>query len=312
VSAGEAAGLPRVAIFGPHPLLSVTLEARGGADDIHLHAAGQGVWVAKMAGELGATPVLCGFIGGETGTVLEALLERLPGERRVVRTAAASGSYVTDRRRGERELLASTNARPPSRHELDDLLSATCAAALDSRVLVVCNPYPGDALPVEVYADLVKDVRENGTPVIVDLSTPRLDQALKGRPDLVKLNDWELAEFVRAPVGTAAERADAVDRLRELGAQTVLVTRGAEPAFVYRDADVCELTPPRFERGHREGCGDSMTGALAAAWARGLDWRESMLVGAAAGAANFLRHGLGSGARPVVEDLVSQVELRAI
>jgi fructose-1-phosphate kinase PfkB-like protein len=55
-----------------------------------------------------------------------------------------------------------------------------------------------------------------------------------------------------------------------------------------------------------------MTGALAAAWARGLDWRESMLVGAAAGAANFLRHGLGSGARPVVEDLVSQVELRVV
>jgi 1-phosphofructokinase len=312
VSAGEAAGRPRVAIFGPHPLLSVTLEDLGGADDVHLHAAGQGVWVARMAAELGARPLLCGFVGGETGMVLEALLERLPGERRLVRTAAASGSYVTDRRRGERELLASTNARPPSRHELDDLLSAACAAALDSRVLVACNPFPAEALPVEVYADLVRDVRGNGTPVIVDLSTPRLDQALEGKPDLVKLNDWELAEFVRAPVGTAAERGDAVDRLRELGAQTVLVTRGAEPAFVYRDDEVYELSPPCFERGHREGCGDSMTGALAAAWARGLDWRESMIVGAAAGAANFLRHGLGSGARPVVEDLVSQVELRTL
>jgi 1-phosphofructokinase len=102
----------------------------------------------------------------------------------------------------------------------------------------------------------------------------------------------------------------AVSRLRDLGARTVVITRGAEPAVVYRDREVLELVPPRFERGHREGCGDSMTGALAAAWARGLHWRESLLLGAAAGAANFLRQGLGTGARPVVEELVHQVELR--
>ena len=36
-----------------------------------------------------------------------------------------------------------------------------------------------------------------------------------------------------------------------------------------------------------------------------------MTLGAAAGAANFLRHGLGTGTRAVVEELVDQVELRA-
>ena len=55
--------------------------------------------------------------------------------------------------------------------------------------------------------------------------------------------------------------------------------------------------PPHFERGSREGCGDSMMGALAAGWALGLDFEDNMLArGAAAGAANFLRHGLGTGA----------------
>src|SRR5512134_3918186 len=91
---------PRVTVFGPHPLLSITIEARGGADDVHLHAGGQGVWVSRAAAELGGWPVLCGFDGGETGQVLEGLLERLPGERRLVRTEAHSGCYVTDRRDG--------------------------------------------------------------------------------------------------------------------------------------------------------------------------------------------------------------------
>ena len=44
------------------------------------------------------------------------------------------------------------------------------------------------------------DVRGNGTPVLVDLSSPRLDSALTGGPDVVKLNDWELAEYVCGPV----------------------------------------------------------------------------------------------------------------
>jgi 1-phosphofructokinase len=304
---------PRVAIFGPSPLLSVAIERRGdGGDDIHLHAAGQGVWVARMVGELGAWPVLCGFVGGETGATLTSLLERVPGQTRLVATAGASGCYVVDRREGERTLLASAWSPPPSRHEVDDLVSAACSTALESDVLVVCNPYPGEALPLEVYGNLVSDVRDNGTPVLVDLSTPRLDSALTGRPDLVKLNDWELAEYVQGPVSEPDERRAAVDRLRDAGAASVLVTRGGEPAFLLSEEGAFELVPPRFERGSREGCGDSMMGGIAAARALGMDWRRAVSLGAAAGAANFLRHGLGTGSRQVVEELLPQVELREL
>ena len=307
----NAAERPRVAIFGPHPLLTITVERReDGDDDIHLHAGGQGVWVARMAGELGAEPVLCGFLGGETGFALEPLLERLPGSRRLVRTRARSGCYVQDRRSGERTLVSAAWSEPPSRHELDDLFSVTTAAALDSDVLVVCNPAPGDSLPLEVYANLVSDVRSNGTPVLVDLSSPRLDSALRGGPDLVKLNDWELAEYVYGPVGDPDQLRAAAERLRDAGAHLVVVTRAGEPAFVLARDESWELVPPRFERGSREGCGDSMMGGLAAAWAAGLGWPEALRRGAAAGAANFLRHGLGSGSREVVDELLPRVELR--
>lgn len=300
--------MPRVAVFGPHPLLTVTIEARGGRDDVHLHAGGQGVWVARMAAELGAAPVLCGFAGGETGAILEALRDGLPPERRLVPTRSASGCYVADRRSGERVLVAHAPAEAPTRHEVDDLVSATTAAALDADVLVVCNPYPGEALPVEVFAELVADVRGNGTPAIVDLSSPRLDQALAGRPDLVKLNDWELAGYVVGPVDGPRLRA-AAGRLVAAGAQRVLVTRGGEPALWLDGAQERWIAPPRFERGAREGCGDAMVGGIAAAVAHGRPWLDAVRLGAAAGAACFLRHGLGTGARAVVDDLVARVRI---
>jgi 1-phosphofructokinase len=304
----------KVAVFGPNPMLSITIEAlsAAGGDEIHLHAAGQGVWVARMAAELGAEAALCGLIGGESGTVLRPLLEQLPVELRLVETAVASGAYIHDRRGGERVPLAQAASMPPSRHEVDDLFSTTCAAALDADVLALCGPYPDEALPLEIYGNLVADVKANGTPVIVDLSPPRLDSALEGGPDLVKINDWELARFIEGPVDTDARMRAALERLLAAGAGAAIVTRAGEPALVLRGEEAWELVPPRFERGAREGCGDSMMGALAACLAAGLEWEDTLRIGAAAGAANFLRHGLGSAGRAVVDDLARRVELRPL
>jgi len=304
----------KVAIFGPHPMLSITIESltADGGDDIHVHAAGQGVWVARMAAELGAAATLCGFIGGETGSVLRPLLAQRPVELRLIETGAASGAYIHDRRSGERVPVAQSASLPPSRHEIDSLFSATCAAALDADVLALCGPYPSEALPLEIYGNLVADVRGNGTPVIVDLSSPLLDSALEGKPDLVKINDWELAGYVSGPVDTEARMRAAIERLLEAGAGAAIVTRAEEPAMVVRGAEAWELIPPRFERGAREGCGDSMMGGLAAAMAAGASWEETLRTGAAAGAANFLRHGLGSADHGVVEDLARRIELRAL
>ncbi len=308
----ERTGRPRVAIFGPSPTVTVTVERRGDSEDeLHFHPGGQGVWVARMVATLDAEPILCGLVGGEAGPLLRSLLADLPGELRLVETAGGTTSYVTDRRSGERRLVASDLAKPPSRHEVDELFSSACATALESDVLVVCNPFPGEILPLPIYSDLVSDARQNGTPVLADLSSPRLDSALEGRPALVKLNDWELAEFVNGPVDSPERLRAAAERLLESGAGAALVTRGEKPALALRDGQALMVTPPRFERGSREGCGDTMMGAIAAAWARGLDWHQTLTLGAAAGAANFLRHGLGTGSASVVDGLAGQVRLSA-
>ena len=305
---------PRVTVFGPHPILDITIERRGTAeDDIHMHPGGQGVWVARMAGEMGAHPVLCGFCGGETGALLRPLLDELPGEMRLVDTSVASGSWVIDRRSGEVEMIAHAWSDSPSRHEVDDLFSVTCAAALNAEVLVVCGPVPPDALPVGLYGRLVKDVRAHGTAVIVDLSPPRLDCALEGAPDVVKADEWQLAELTRDDTRDPAKFRAAAELVLERGAGAVVATRGAEPVLVLRrDGRAWELVPPVFAEGAAEGSGDSMVGALAAALARDRAFEDALRLAVAAGATNFLRHGLGTGSRAVVEELVKRVELRRL
>lgn len=303
----------RIAVFGPSPMLSVTIEARGeGRDDIHCHPAGQGVWLSRMAGELGAWPVLCSLIGGETGAVLEPLLEGLGGELRLVRSDSSSGCYVTDRRSGEREVLAQAYPEVPSRHEADALVAATTAAALESDILAICNPYPGSAMPIDAYGALVANANAAGVRVIADLSSPRIEAAAAEEPELVKLNDWELAAYIKGPVDTPDRLLGAAQRLRDLGAANVLVTRAGDPALALLDGEVWELVPPKFEVGSREGCGDTMMGAISAALAFGRELPEALVLGAAAGAVNFLHHGLGTGSRREVEELRSDVALRRL
>lgn len=305
---------PRVAIFSPNPMVSIAIESfsADGGDDIHIHPAGQGVWVARMAAELGAEPVLCGFLGGEVGKVLRPLLEEMPIELRLVETAEPSGAYIHDRRGGERQPISQSAALPASRHEVDELFSVTVAAALDCDLLAVCGPYPDNTVPLEIYGGLVADVKANGVPTLVDLSSPRLDSALEGKPDLVKINDWQIAGFVSDAVDTEERMRAAIDKLLEAGAGAAIVTRAEEPALAVRNGRAWEIVPPRFERGAREGCGDSMMGALAATIASGRDWGDVLRLGAAAGATNFLRHGLGTGARAVVEELAPRVQLREL
>jgi 1-phosphofructokinase len=303
---------PKIAVFGPHPLLTVTIEMEGpDRQRIHFHAGGQGPWLARMAAHMGATPVLCGFVGGESGRLLEGPLREAvaPGELRLVETTTASGCYVADRREGKRRLVAMTVSDPPTRHELDELFSLTCAEAIACGWLVVANPMPGASLPLETYGDLVADAKANGARTLVDLSSPRMDSALRGGPDVAKLNDWELAEMVRGPVSEPQQLLAGARRLQEMGAANVVVTRGEKPALVLRGDRALALTAPHLERGYREGCGDAMMGGLAAAWAMGEPFAQALRLGAAAGAANFLRRGLGSASREVVDRLVGSVRL---
>ena len=55
-----------------------------------------------------------------------------------------------------------------------------------------------------------------------------------------------------------------------------------------------------------------MTGAIAAAWARGLPFRDALVLGAAAGSGNFLRRGLGSGRCETVQELARRVSVRPL
>jgi len=58
-------------VFAPAVTLTVTIEE---GRESHLHAGGQGFWVAQLMAELGVDVTMVAPLGGETGVVLSAIV----------------------------------------------------------------------------------------------------------------------------------------------------------------------------------------------------------------------------------------------
>jgi 1-phosphofructokinase len=92
----------------------------------------------------------------------------------------------------------------------------------------------------------------------------------------------------------------------------VLISRAGEPAIALVEGKPIEVSLPAMQVVDHRGAGDSMTAGVAAVLARGGDIEEALRTGAAAGALNVTRHGLGTGRGEAVEQLMKRVELRPL
>lgn len=275
----------------------MTLEEEGDTPELHLHPGGQGYWVARMIRELGLPVTLCAPLGGEIGVVLRTLLRRAHLDLRTVRTRSANGSYLHRRTSAGVVDVGETPSPRLSRHEADDLYEKTLASALDSSLAVLTGANSDDLLDPSFMGRLASDLRKNGRRVLADLSGAQLSSALEGGIDLLHVNVRELAEHDASLDGdrNTADIVSAMQRLQAEGARRIVASRGADPAIVLLGSRVYELRGPVFDERESRGAGDSMFAAIAAGLARGVTVEEALRMGAAAGAVNVIRRGLGSG-----------------
>lgn len=298
-----------VVVLAPSPLLTVTIEDRAGEPDIHVHAGGQGVWQARMLSSLGVRVVLCAGLGGEAGDVLEHLLPSEGLTLKSIRTDARNGGYVHDRRDGDRTVIAEAPGGPLDRHEHDELYELALTEGLAHGVALLSGPHDDRIVPAALYRRLTTDLTANGCTVAVDLAGERLVAALAGKPDLVKVSHEELLADGRADSDQPADLVAAMRTLRKDGAGIVVVSRAAEPALALVDDDVMAVRSPELQANEPKGAGDSMTAGMVATLARGESALDALRTGAACGALNVVRRGLGTGNADAVAAIAERVEL---
>ncbi|QCQ91634.1 1-phosphofructokinase family hexose kinase [Rhodococcus sp. SGAir0479] len=300
-------------VFAPSPLLTVTVEAApNGGNELHVHPGGQGFWIGRMAAILGMDVHLCGPFGGEPGGILVDLIRREGLTVHPVATARDNGSYIHDRRAGEREVVVDVPPPTLTRHETDDLFSASLAAGMAADVAILGGPHCDEAVPVELYTRLCSDLSALKIPVVADLSGATLTAALEGGVSLLKVSHEDLIECGRAASEDLDDLIEAMKSLHEEGAGSVVISRAADPAIALHQGEVWEVEAPPVKPVDHRGAGDSMTAGLAAAHAAGKPIEDALRLGAASGAVNVTRRGLATGQRQAVERMVENVQVRRL
>jgi 1-phosphofructokinase len=306
-----------IAVLAPSVSVTITIETTGGdEDDIHIHAGGQGIWIARMLRHLGYEPVVCAPVGGESGRTLRGLTGAWGIDLAPVETVAETPSYVHDRRDGERVELARSRLPFLRRHETDELYQGFLEAALSSPACVVTGPVDAELLPSDFHERLGSDLAAAGVPVVADLHGPPLDAFLTGGPiatlkvsvgDLVE--DGHLDAEASDQGGDVAAVAAVAAHLVGQGVEAVVVSRGDRPAVTWMEDAFRLVSGPRLAVVDPAGSGDSMTAALATARVEELGPEAALRRAWAAGAANVTRRGLGSGVPGLIDELAERVTI---
>jgi 1-phosphofructokinase len=299
-----------VTILAPSPTLTVTVEDHPAGSEIHVHAGGQGVWQARMLRRLRVPVTMCCVLTGEVGRTLQHLLEDEDLTVRALERDGRGSAYVHDRRGGERVVIDEEDGDPIGRHDLDDLYTAMLRSSEDSDVVILSGPAGERTIPPDFYRRLTVDLKAAGKTVVADLAGERLHAVVAGGVDLLKVSHEELASAGLVEELDSDQIIGAMLRLRAEGAGAVIVTRASAPLLL-ADADgVIEVAPPPFEENETRGAGDSLTAGVVAALTRRERLRDAITLGAAAGALNVTRHGLGTGDADVIESLREKVAIR--
>lgn len=302
---------PMVTVVSPGLVTSVTIEESSqGLDEIHVHPAGQGFWVARALLALGAQPTFCCVRGGEPAAAALHLIDEAITIRPIT-TDVATGTYVDDRRHGDRTRLATMRAMALDRHTVDDLIGASIAEGLRSKAVVLTGSNGFGSTPVAFYTTLSSSLHALGATVVVDLSGAELHAALAGHVDAVKVSDVELVDAGFTDRNDPGALEAAARRVAEISGADVFVTRGDDGALVHTAGRTFHGRIPMLDTVEPRGAGDAFTAAITVARLVGLEPAEQLRMAMATAASNVLRRGLGSATLDAVHAIGARIEVDA-
>ena len=109
---------------------------------------------------------------------------------------------------------------------------------------------------VNTYRDLAKFVRDRGASVAIDGSGAEFKAAIDIKPELIKPNQFELAELVGRPLKTIQDVISAAREIIEAGVNQVLCSLGKDGALLITADEVMHCEPEKAAVGTPVGAGD--------------------------------------------------------
>jgi len=265
----------------------VTVDAVNRAAEVHEHASGKSVNVARVAHALGEAVLATGFLGGDRGNFIRKEMDRAGIAHDFVSVLPKTRlcTTVVDRSNGTAtELVEESGAVAAGDWErLTEIFASVVSRAT---VCVFSGSLPPGG-PGDFYARCARTAQAAGCRVILDARGEPLRLAMPIPGLTIKLNREELATTVGEVLPDDKSLREGIRRATPPDGVTI-VTLGAVGAVAYGGKSFCKISSPRVRAISAVGSGDAFAAGLAVATLRGRPLWEACALGAACGAANAM------------------------
>lgn len=254
---------------------------------------GKGINVSTVLNNLGISSTALGFVAGFTGDEVVRSLDEAG-----VRNEFIKLDYGLTRINMKLANVDGTEINGPGPDVPDEKVNELLCR-IDSLssgdILVLAGSIPS-SIPDDIYEKIMIQLHGRGVRIVTDAAGKLLTNVLVHRPFLIKPNNFELGDIFGLKLCTRKDVIPYAHKLREAGAQNVLVSMGGEGAvLVTSDGSVYEACAPSGETVNCCGAGDSMVAGFIAGWLESADYERAFRMALAAGSATAFSENLASG-----------------
>ncbi|NPC94220.1 hexose kinase [Bacillus sp. WMMC1349] len=258
--------------------------------NIRKTAGGKGLNVARVAHLLGMDVKSTGVLGGSLGQLIERLLDQDQMKHQFLHTNQEARNCIAIlHEQMQTEILESG---PTLTKDDQELFLNHFRQLLNNPSVVTISGSIVNGFTKNVYSEMIEIARENHIPVILDTSGESLSESLRNKnalPYLIKPNVNELRQILGCSIrNDQNEWKKVLKHQMFAGIPWIVVSQGAEGAFVKHEDLFYNVEIPRINVVSPVGSGDATVAGLAKAIEMNLNDEDVLKSGMAAGLLNAM------------------------
>jgi 1-phosphofructokinase family hexose kinase len=272
---------------------------------------GRGINSSCVVHSFGGNTMAVLISGGERGKRLEQLLCGCGFETAVVPVAneIRANLTITDKH----GLAVNLNEAGPrlEKAEVERIEKVVCQALEKAAWLLLCGSLP-PGVPSSFYGRLIAFARKKKVKSLLDADGDPLREGIEAKPTLVTPNQHEAERLLGRTLLTRAHYLEAAERIRSMGAESVVLSLGSRGAVgAYKDGMI-EAVPPRVDALCPIGAGDALTAAYSWATQRKSNPVDALRWAVAAGTASARLPGMSFASLQQTQEIYKQVEVKRV
>lgn len=287
----------------------LVFEDRGYILDQTEAAGGRGINASQVIHQFGGKTLALLTSGGENGARMEKSLARMGFPYQVVRVRQESRiNFTISDRQG---LTAKLNeiGLPLDPHEVREIRDAVSAHLKKAHWLMICGSLP-PGVPAHFICELIEMAKKYNVKTLIDSDGEALAHALEAKPAVITPNQPEAERLLGRALLTRSQFLDAIERIRGMGPESVVLSLGSRGALGLSPEGVFEALPPRIDSLCPIGAGDALAAALVWALDKKKQFQDSLRWAVATGTAKAALPGLKFPTLDQAKAVYKQVEVR--